>query len=122
MKKFTLSLLGLVALAACSGYDYYETNVRYYQDGADCIYYYNENGERFSNDIRDLEDTKKIVYKNTICEHLYNRDTFGYAERNDRKAIVPVSVEEKAPVSTCGCNKCGKKQVLRNRYVIVTEM
>ena len=65
---------------------------------------------------------KKIVYKNTICEHLYNRDTFGYAERNDRKAIVPVSVEEKAPVSTCGCNKCGKKQVLRNRYVIVTEM
>ena len=117
MKKVVLSVLGLTLLAGCSGYEYYETNVRYYQDGEDCIYYYDEDGEKFSKEIRSLRDDKKIVYRNTRCEDLYNDDTFG-AERNDRKAVVPVFVEEK-PATKCGCNKCAKKQVLKNRYIIV---
>lgn len=116
MKKVILSVASLVMLASCSGYDYYETDVRYRQKGEDCVYYYSENGDKFNRDIRSLKDAKKIVYRNTRCEDLYNDDTFG-AQRNDRKAVVPVFTEPQ--VKTCGCNKCGKKQVLKNRYIIV---
>ena len=118
MKKVALSIMGLTVLAACSGYDYYQTDLRYRQDGNDCIYYFNENGEKFNEDIRSLKDDKKIVYRNTRCEDLYNDDTFGF-ERNDRKAIVPVFVEDKPVSSKCGCERCGKKRTLKNRYVIV---
>jgi len=116
MKKIVLSMLGLTVLAACSGYDYYKTDVRYRQDGKDCIYYFDENGKKFNEDIRSLRDDKKIVYRNTRCEDLYKDDTFNF-ERNDRKAIVPVFTEEKT--TSCGCSKCGKKRTLKNRYVIM---
>lgn len=120
MKKIVLSVLGLTVLAACTGYDYYRTDVRYRQDGEDCVYYASEDGKRFSNDLRSLKDAKRIVYRNTKCEDLYNDDTFG-AERNDRKAIVPVYAEENSVVTApkCGCNKCAKKRTLKNRYIIV---
>ena len=118
MKKVVLSVLGLSLLAACSGYDYYKTNVRYRQDGDDCIYYYGEAGEKFNSEIRNLKDAKEVVYKNVKCEDLYLNDTYGYSERNDRKAIIPAYVEEeKTPA--CACKACGKKQVLKNRYIIV---
>lgn len=118
MKKVILSVLGLSLVAGCSGYDYYKTDVRYRQKGRDCVYYYNENGKKFNQEIRSLKDAKQIVYRDTKCEDLYMNDTFGYAERNDRKAIVPVFTTEK-PVKKCGCNKCGKKQVLKNKYIVV---
>ena len=121
MKKVMLSVLGLSTLAACSGYDYYKTDVRYRQDGYDCVYYFNEKGQKFNEDIRSLKDDKKIVYANTRCSDLYNDDTFGF-ERNDRKAVVPVFVEEKQPVVSapkCGCDKCVKKRTVKNRYIIV---
>lgn len=117
MKKTILSLLGLALLAGCSGYDYYDANVNYRQKGEDCVYYFDESGEKFNQEIRSLKDSKKIVYRNTKCSDLYGQDTFG-AERNDRKAIIPVVAEEKN-VKPCGCNKCGKKKVLKNRYIIV---
>ena len=117
MNKVVLSVLGLTLIAGCSGYDYYKTDLRYRQDGKDCIYYYNEKGQKFNEEIRDLKDAKKVVYRNTRCEDLYNDDTFGF-ERNDRKAIVPVFTEEKA-APKCGCARCGRKQTLKNRYVIV---
>lgn len=120
MKKSVLSILGLILVAGCSGYDYYNTDVRYRQKGDDCVYYYAEKGKKFSEDIRILKDAKKVVYKNTQCSDLYMKDTFGYAERNDRKAIVPVFFENQ-PMSKCGCGKCGKKQILKNRYIIVPE-
>ena len=119
MKKVILSLLGLTLIAGCSGYDYYKTNVRYRQKGKDCVYYYNEKGKKFNDEIRSLKDAKKVVYRNVRCEDLYGNDTYGYTERNDRKAIIPAYVEEKPAVTPCGCNKCGKKQVLKSRYVIV---
>lgn len=117
MKKVILSVAGLMLLAGCSGYDYYKTDLRYRQKGNDCVYYFSEKGEKFNQDIRSLKDAKKIVYRNTRCEDLYNDDTFNY-ERNDRKAIVPVYTEPKT-TSSCGCNKCAKKQTLKNRYIIV---
>ena len=119
MKKVILSLLGLALVAGCSGYDYYKTDVRYRQKGNDCVYYYGENGKEFNSEIRNLKESKQIVYKNVRCEDLYLNDTYGYSERNDRKAIIPAYIEEKPATSSCGCNKCGKKQVLKNRYVIV---
>lgn len=120
MKKIVLSLLGLTTLAACTGYDYYTTDLRYRQEGSDCVYYQTEKGKRFSDDINSLRDAKKVVYRNTRCEDLYNDDTFGL-ERNDRKAIVPVYTEENSTISApkCGCSKCGKKRTLKNRYIIV---
>ncbi len=117
MKKVILSLLGFTLIAGCSGYDYYKTNVRYRQEGDNCVYYYNEKGKEFSDEIRNLKDAKKVVYKNVRCEDLYFNDTYG-AQRNDRKAILPAATEEPAPAK-CGCKTCGKKQVLKNRYVIV---
>lgn len=119
MKKVILSLLGFVLIAGCSGYDYYKTNVRYRQVGNDCVYYYNEKGKEFNEDIRSMKDAKKVVYRNVKCEDLYMDDTFGYSQRNDRKAIMPVFAEEKKLESKCGCKTCGKKQTLKNRYVIV---
>lgn len=120
MKKVCLSVLALIAVAGCSGYDYYESDVRYRQKGEDCVYYYEEDGQKFNEEIRSLKDAKKIVYRNIKCSELYMTDTFGYAERNDRKAIVPVYVENKPAKKTgCGCSKCAKKQVLQTRYVIV---
>lgn len=117
MKKTALSLLGLTVLAACSGYDYYKTDMRYRQDGNDCVYYYNEKGEKFSNELRSLKDAKKVVYRNTRCEDLYTEDTFG-GERNDRKAFIPVAVDDSS-VMKCACSKCGKKRTLKNKYIIV---
>ncbi len=119
MKKVILSVLGLALVAGCSGYDYYETGVRYRQKGNDCVYYYSEEGEKFNNEIRDLEDAKKIVYRNTNCADLYAKDTYGYDKRT-RNAILPARVEEEAPVAPkCGCQTCAKKQVLKNKYIIV---
>jgi len=119
MKKAVLSVLALALVAACSGYDYYKTDVRYRQEGKDCVYYYAEKGKKFNEDIRSLKDAKKIVYANTLCSELYESDIFN-TERNDRKAIVPAYTEQKS--TKCGCSKCGgKKQVLKNRYIIVPE-
>lgn len=119
MKKVVLSVLGLTLIAGCSGYDYYKTNVRYRQDGDDCVYYYNEKGKEFNGEIRNLKDAKKVVYKNTRCEDLYGKDTYGYTKR-DRNAILPARVEEEKPAApSCGCQACAKKQVLKNRYIIV---
>ena len=78
MKKVILSLLGLTLIAGCSGYDYYKTNVRYRQKGKDCVYYYNEKGKKFNDEIRSLKDAKKVVYRNVRCEDLYGNDTYGY--------------------------------------------
>ncbi|MBR5355277.1 MAG: hypothetical protein IK122_04090 [Alphaproteobacteria bacterium] len=121
MKKVILSVLGLALVAGCSGYDYYKTNVRYRQSGKDCIYYYDEKGKEFNSEIRNLKDAKQVVYRNTKCEDLYGKDSYGYTKR-DRNAIVPARVEEEAPVSAapaCGCNKCAKKQTLKSRYIII---
>jgi hypothetical protein len=117
MNKVVLSVLGLTLIAGCSGYDYYKTNIRYRQEGKDCVYYYTEKGQKYNNEISSLKDSKKIVYQNTKCESLYADDTFGF-ERNDRKGIVPVFNEEKS-APKCGCAVCGKKQTLKNRYVVV---
>ncbi len=120
MKKALFAMLGLGLLAACTGYDYYKTDVRYYQDDEDCIYYSNERGKRFDYDVRALRDGNRIVYRNTRCADLFKKDTAGAAERNDRRAIinVPAAVEE-TPAPSCGCSKCGKKTVLKNKYIII---
>ena len=118
MKKSFLSLLALALIAGCSGYDYYKTDVRYRQDGDDCVYYYAEKGKEFNSEIRNLKDAKKIVYRNTNCADLYGKDTYGYNKR-DRNAILPARVEDEAPAPKCGCQTCAKKQVLKSKYIIV---
>ena len=48
MKKTLFVLFGLVVLAGCSSYDYYKGDVRYVQDGEDCIFTSAEAGYRYS--------------------------------------------------------------------------
>ena len=109
MKKASFALLGLLVLAGCSSYDYYRGDVRYTQDGEDCVFVSTERGRRYSEDIRSLDMDKKIVYRNTQCRDLYVRDNFGQASRTGRQVLVPAAKQE------CGCvKKCDKK-----KYVFV---
>lgn len=111
MKKTLFVLFGLLVLAGCSSYDYYKGDVRYTQDGDDCIFYSDERGRRYSDDIRSLDMDKKIVYRNTRCRDLYLRDNFGATQRTERQVLMPVA----SKTATCGCEKtCSKK-----RYVFV---
>lgn len=103
MKKFLVSVIALGALSGCGGsFDYYESGVRYTQDGDDCVFYSAESGRYFSDEIRSLDADKEIVYKNIKCETLYNRDMMGQMPRHDRKIVVPAA---KKP---CGCKKSCK--------------
>lgn len=119
MKKVLVSVFALAALAACSSYDYYKGGIQYTQDGEDCIYEMGEQGKHFTNSIYDMNNGKRIVYRNTRCADLYARDNMGQAPRRDRQIIVPAAREvEVAP--TCGCKMCGQP-VLKRRYVITAE-
>lgn len=110
MKKVLVSVLALMALAGCSGYfDYYKGGVRYTQDGEDCIYYSDEVGRKFSNDIAGMDLSKKIVYRNTRCSDLLARDTIGQDARQERQVLTTASQQE-----TCSC-----KVAPSRRYVIV---
>lgn len=121
MKKVLVSVFALAALAACGGsYDYYQGGVQYTQDGEDCVYTMGERGRHFNNDIYDMNNGKKIVYRNTRCADLYARDNLGQAPRHDRQAIVPAA--KPAPCNACQAHapKCGEP-VLKRRYVIVAQ-
>ena len=110
MKKKFLSVLVLVGLAGCSSsYDYYNGDVRYTQDGDDCVFYSMERGRHYSEDIRTLDLDKKIVYRNTRCADLYARDNGAQNVRVERAVI--------APVTNKVCDKCEKCK--KRKYVFV---
>ena len=112
MKKTLFVLFGLVVLAGCSSYDYYKGDVRYVQDGEDCIFTSTEAGYRYSSDVRELNTDKEIVYRNTMCRDLYLNDVAGQIQRTERQVLTAVA--PKATVkSDCGCcqNKTTKKYV-----------
>ena len=128
MKKF-LALVAFIALAACGGsYDYYAGDVRYVQDGEDCIYYAEETANRYSRDVNSADIDKKIVYRDTRCADLYARDMGGKTLRNERRVMTaaaepapvaePVSVVVKpvAVKKSCGCNACKKTTT---QYVVL---
>ena len=131
MKKVLVSAIALTALTGCSAYyDYYKGGVRYTQDGQDCIYYAGEYGRNFSQYVSGIDNGKKIVYRNTRCEDLYARDTFGLPQRNERQVLAPAAQEVSctqcgacgAETVSCGCDSCGAQLVLKRRYVIVPAM
>lgn len=114
MKKTLFVLFGLAVLAGCSSYDYYQGDVRYVQDGEDCIFYSTESGRHYSNDISDIDTDKEIVYRNTFCRDLYMRDTTGFASRTERQVLAPVAAERTEPK----CNKCNSC-VKTKKYIFV---
>ena len=125
MKKVLVSIVALAGLAGCSSFsDYYKGDVRYTQDGEDCIYYVGEYGNHFSNEIRNMNTGKKIVYRNTRCADLYNRDMTGQAPRADRVIMAPAAreVTYSAPVvyATPRCNAC--QTSVSRKYVLVSAM
>ena len=91
MKKTLFVLFGLVVLAGCSSYDYYKGDVRYVQDGEDCIFTSTEAGYRYSSDIRELNADKEIVYRNTMCRDLYLNDVAGQVQRTERQVLTTVA-------------------------------
>ncbi|MBP3545231.1 MAG: membrane lipoprotein lipid attachment site-containing protein [Alphaproteobacteria bacterium] len=113
MKKTLFVLFGLVVLAGCSSYDYYKGDVRYVQDGEDCIFTATEAGYRYSSDIRELNADKEIVYRNTMCRDLYLNDVAGQMSRTERQVLTTVA--PKTVKSDCGC--CKKKTA--KKYVFV---
>ena len=113
MKKNLFVLFGLVVLAGCSSYDYYKGDVRYVQDGEDCIFMSTEAGRRYSSDIRELDTDKEIVYRNTMCRDLYLNDVAGQAQRTERQVLTTVAPQ--TVKSDCGC--CKKKTT--KKYVFV---
>lgn len=108
MKKILVSMFAVAAISGCTYYDYYKGDVRYTQDGDDCIYYADEYGRRFSDNVRAMDGSDRIVYRNTRCADLFARDNASRVSRNERKAIVPVAAESTpvvAPATNCcGCN------------------
>jgi hypothetical protein len=122
MNKVLISILGLVALAGCSThYDYYKGNVRYTQEGSDCVYYAGERGRRFSDEVRGLDKGQKVVYRNTFCANLFDKDT-GSQYRNARQVLAPAAAD--APCNSCACKSgCSNAApVMKRRYVIVSNM
>jgi len=93
MKKFLVSIISTIALAGCA-YDYYAGDVKYVQDGKDCVYSFNETSDRYSADIRDLNASKKMIYRNTRCEDLFLRDHGGEIPMQSRRVLT------RAPLAT----------------------
>lgn len=131
MKKFLISVIALAGLAGCA-YDYYKGDVRYTQDGDDCIYYADEYGRNYSSDVRGLDDKKRIVYRHTRCEDLFARDNGGRVPVAARKVLstAAVAAPEVTPVAekSCGCDAapvekttygCNKSSAPRRVYTVV---
>jgi len=118
MKKILVSMFAVAAISGCTYYDYYKGDVRYTQDGDDCIYYADEYGRRFSDNVRAMDGSDRIVYRNTRCADLFARDNASRVSRNERKAIVPVSVEQAAPAPVANCCGCNAEPISRRFYTI----
>ncbi|MDR1360999.1 MAG: hypothetical protein LBJ18_01665 [Rickettsiales bacterium] len=89
MKKILALIFGAAVLTGCCNYyDYYRGHVEYTQDGSDCIYRADERGRHFSNDVRKLNADKKIVYNNTFCKELYEKDMAGQPSRASRDITI----------------------------------
>ena len=121
----SLLLVGGV-LFGCSAYNYYKGNVRYVQDGDNCIYYTSESAKHYSDSVERFNDNNRIIYQNTRCEDLFARDNAGRTERNDRRVLVsaavankktkscPAAVKPAAPKPACEC--AGAVPVSRQFY------
>ena len=118
MKKLLISLAAATVLAGCTYYDYYKGGVRYTQDGDDCVYYADEYARHFSESVRGLDGSNRVVYKNTRCEDLFAMDNPARLERNNRKILVPAAKPE-AP--KCGCGKCASAPVSRRFYSLTAK-
>lgn len=116
MKKAVISMFAVATLAGCGGYDYYKGDVRYTQDGNDCVYRAEEYADRFTETIEGMDSDKRIVYKNTRCADLFARDNGARLTRNERQALVPVSVEQ--PVAATNCCGCKAEPISRRFYTI----
>lgn len=125
MKKLLVSVIAAAGLAGCTYYDYYKGDVRYTQDGKDCIYRADEYARHFSPDIKGIDDSKRIVYRNTRCEDLFGRDNPSRVTRNERQFLAPVAepvkvaepiVKTTRVVNSCPCNA---DIVTRRYYTII---
>jgi hypothetical protein len=122
MKKFLISVFSLIALAGCSSsYDYYKGGVKYTQDGDDCVYRAGERGHEFSDEVRNMDKDQKVVYRNTLCADLFNKDTAG-RYRQERQVLKPAAAT--VSCKSCACNRgCSDSvPVIKRRYVIVSGM
>jgi hypothetical protein len=74
MKKALLTAGMLAFVTGCCRYDYYDGNVRYTQSGTDCIYTFEQNANRYTSRYNSLEESKSVVYRDTICSQLFEKN------------------------------------------------
>ncbi len=123
MKKVLVSVIAAAAVSGCAGYyDYYNGNVRYTQDGKDCVYYSTDNARHYTSDVSAVDANKKIVYKNTKCSDLYASDYAGNVPMPQRKVLTPAATTQTPEVVEVrpACEKT--TTVVKRRYVIVPAM
>ncbi len=122
MKKVLVSVIAAAAVSGCAGYyDYYTGNVRYTQDGTDCVYYSTDNARHYTSDVASIDANKKIVYKNTMCADLYAKDYANNIPMPQHKVLAPAT-EKITPEVIEIEPSCKTKTVLKRRYVIVPAM
>ena len=119
MKKLLMSVVAMGVLAGCTYYDYYKGNVRYTQDGEDCVYYADEYARNYSDSIRGIDGNDRIVYKKTKCADLFARDNAGRTPRNNRVVVAPVATDSVSTCPKCGCN--ADKFSVTRRFYSITE-
>ncbi|GHT00190.1 hypothetical protein FACS189421_11930 [Bacteroidia bacterium] len=70
MKTRLISIAAAAGLAGCCcTYNYYDGNVKYTQDGTDCIYTATQDQGTKSRGDR-VTESKRIVYRDTICSQI----------------------------------------------------
>ncbi|GHT57630.1 hypothetical protein FACS18945_2400 [Bacteroidia bacterium] len=126
MKKTLIALAAVTAMTGCA-YDYYDGNVRYVQDGTDCIYTFDQDVNRYNSRRDNLDESKRIVYRDTICSQLFNKEIV----RTNPVVAAPMQQTTIAPAPvapTCGrtilptcVNGCGASRVqnVRRSYIVV---
>lgn len=72
MRKIPALIIGALALTACvRTTSPYQGNIRYTQNGADCIYEFSQTGSAYS---KSFNEDKRIIHKETICRDLIIKD------------------------------------------------
>ena len=90
MKKILSLIIAAAALAACSSSKtYYQGNVRYTQEGTDCIYEMVHDGNFLQ---RTFDEKKRVVHRETLCSQLIERNMIMTQRPVPQPATAPVEV------------------------------
>ena len=128
MKKTLIAVAAVTMIAGCAR-DHYDGKVRYTQDGTDCIYTYEQNLNRHTSSRDRLNESKRVVYRDTICSQIVNK-TVAKPEPVEIAQPKPSLVNTAptcsanlyaTPVSACSARVVAapRVQTVRRSYIVV---